>query len=487
MHQRENSATGERSDSNQKSFSDGWIAMRPKAIGTGSAVSQVTECVCRLLDIIESRDARIKELPEIRVLDRRLSAGQIRLAYFLLNETVKLKLNLDWHIQRVASELQLPLRGDISLNNALRLLTLAKKNLNGQLSRGIQLALVDTLEKYDCGTAGFYRRFLEEVARLSVDNQLSAGDRIYYLSIKHSHPEWMVRRWYQRFGEDITIDILTSNNIRDPIVIRAHLISVHDLERILAKEGVEVCQASYHPSCLIIRRYGGKLNALRSFQSGLYQVQAEMPAFVVDILSPEPGDRILDMCSAPGGKAVYAAAILKTGQIDAVDIDPVRLKDVDGSIGRLRIRERLQVNIATYCEDGRRYWAEPYDKVLLDVPCSGLGVLSRHADARWHRTEEDIRALVEVQRELIENCACLVKPGGKLVYSTCTTEPEENELQVEQFLSRHLGFDIENLHRYGIPRDLLCNDGYYYYPRKYSSESFGKIQSGFAVSLVKRK
>ena len=157
---------------------------------------------------------------------------------------------------------------------------------------------------------------------------------------------------------------------------------------------------------------------------------------------PAPSQRVLDVCSAPGGKTTHMAQLMKnTGTIYACDIHAHRLELIEENCKRLGIQ-----NVETVQQDGTRLterWQQPFDVVLCDVPCSGLGVLGRRPDARWAKESEDIASLCSVQRQILEQAALLVAPGGTLIYSTCTITPEENEQMVQQFLAQHGQFMLD--------------------------------------------
>ncbi|MEQ9104276.1 MAG: transcription antitermination factor NusB [Rhodothermales bacterium] len=242
------------------------------------------------------------------------------------------------------------------------------------------------------------------------------GDRAADLAIRYSHPDWMVRRWLARWPEEEVIALLQHNNA--PPTFGVLDMSTGAVESVTSVQG-------------LIR--SGAL------ARGDVRIQDVGAAQVVDILAPEPGMTILDVCAAPGGKAIASALRLGgSGRMIAADIHADRLGLVrDGAA-----KAGLDV-VETRVMDARHPdndLVDACDAVLIDAPCSGLGVLSKRADMRWQRTEGDLEELIALQREILGATARCVRPGGILVYSTCTTEPEENERQVEDFLAAHPGF-----------------------------------------------
>jgi 16S rRNA (cytosine(967)-C(5))-methyltransferase len=444
----------------------------------------------------EEHELRVKQITTDPSWACGLSSGDAALAFALLNETVRWKLFLDWHISWACERLDLPLPLHLhpryrDLWNLLRLVTCAEKRVVLKYRETeLHAAVGQLFQEKSPEAANDLPAFVDLIRGANLDAEKASLGEQRYLAVKYSHPEWMVKRWLGRLPVDTVVDILETNNKRDPLVIRANEISVSSLIDKLGKEGIRAREANYHSGYVIIDRLNGRsLQDLELFRQGEFQVQGEMPAFVVDILGPKDGDRILDMCCLPGTKTTYIAALLNHGDIDSVDIrlcDSDAFQEMQRNLQRLHLCENPKRQINLISADGRTFDSDVrYDKILLDVPCSGLGILSRHSDSRWHRREGEIASSASVQRELLSNCARLVKPGGKLVYSTCTTEPEENEEQACWFLTEYRDFSLEDLSPYRIPLELLENDRQYYYPRKFAPASKGKIQSGFAASFIR--
>jgi len=194
---------------------------------------------------------------------------------------------------------------------------------------------------------------------------------------------------------------------------------------------------------------------------GLCAVQDEATGLVVSLLAPAPGDSVLDACAAPGGKALYIADRLRgEGKLLAMDVSAPRLRALDAAARRLQSGPVL----STRAGDLRAYAASPdaetFDRVLLDAPCSGTGVVAKRADLRWRRTPEELAALVALQAALLDAAARLVKPGGLLVYSTCSLEAEENGAQAAAFLARHPHFALEPPPAGALPAEVLSPEGY---------------------------
>ncbi|PIU44400.1 MAG: 16S rRNA (cytosine(967)-C(5))-methyltransferase RsmB [Ignavibacteriales bacterium CG07_land_8_20_14_0_80_59_12] len=283
---------------------------------------------------------------------------------------------------------------------------------------------------------------------------------VYYLSVMLSHPAWMVKRWYERFGFDEASKLLAKNNERPPLTIRVNTakIAAEELEKKLTGVGIEFERSNLVPSYLRVHLPPGihGMADLDLFRDGLFTIQDESTAFPVLLLNPGPGQRVIDLAAAPGGKTAFIAELMKgEGEVIAVDRYETKLKLLAETCERLGAR-----NVRCVTADAATLDVEPADGVILDAPCSGLGVLRKKPDSKWKREPEDIAKLASIQRGLLDNAAKLVKSGGILVYSTCTIEPEENLQQVGLFLERHPEFSVDDPSPF-VPRAVLSKDGRY--------------------------
>ncbi len=290
--------------------------------------------------------------------------------------------------------------------------------------------------------AGFVNAVLRAVASMRGEVAFPSPDEdpVAHLSLAHSHPEWLVRRWLGRYGFEDARRLLEYDNVAPPVVIRANRLRTDPqaLALRLAEEGVEVRPGRYLPEALVIVAPEA-LEEIPSFRAGLFTVQDESSMLAARVLDPQPGETVIDVAAAPGGKTTHIAELMANrGRIIACDVHPGRLELVRENCRRLGV-----TIVEAVAEDGRelpaRYRALA-DRVLLDAPCSGLGVLNRRPDARWRKSAEQIAALAALQGELLEAAAACLAPGGVLVYSTCTIEPEENEQVVARFLDAHPDF-----------------------------------------------
>jgi len=267
----------------------------------------------------------------------------------------------------------------------------------------------------------------------------STGDRgsgereavLDYLSITLSHPRWLAARWLDRFGFEKTETWLQFNNTPAPLTLRANRLRATPDEVVqrLAADDVRLRPGRFAPDALIVEEG----HPLRGRQEGLFVAQDEASQLVAVLAAPTPGSRVLDTCASPGGKTTaLAAALGETGQLIACDVRDRRMsllrKTVaDAGADRARL---VQADLLQPLPFSR-----PFDLVLVDAPCSGLGTLRRDPDIRWRRREGDLVALATAELVMIRHAADVVAPGGRLVYATCSSEPEENEGIVDAFLA----------------------------------------------------
>ena len=292
------------------------------------------------------------------------------------------------------------------------------------------------------------RRIDRERSDLAVPLPADPGEA---LAIRYSHPRWLVARWLSRFGEEGTSVLLMKNNAEAPVVIRPYGIVREQLEATLEASGVQVEDAPLARDSIQITG-GISLTELGAFKQGLFFVQDPGSTLVTQYASIPQDAIVADLCAAPGGKALELSRTAKL--VIAVDRSAQRL-------GRLLDnRARLEAgNLLVAVGDARFPAVREMDAVLIDVPCTGTGTFRRHPDARWRLKVSDLSVMAALQASILRAAAEVVKPGGLLIYSTCSLEPEENELQVEEFLSRNPAWKLEPPAPGVVPSETL--DGGY--------------------------
>lgn len=262
------------------------------------------------------------------------------------------------------------------------------------------------------------------------------GDPVDALARRHSHPRWLVARWVARWGAEETERLLTANNVEAPLVARPWHVVAEQLEAMLENAGVSVADVPLVADSVLLADGVSSPADLGAFRQGLFFVQDPAATLVARYACVPRGATVADLCAAPGGKALELsrdAALVAAG-----DLSESRTSRVSANVRRLEAR-----GVETFVADARFPPLRPLDVVLTDVPCTGTGTFRRHPDARWRLTSSDLAVLGALQRAILHAAATVVRPGGLLVYSTCSLEPEENDAQIEQFLRDVPGWRLE--------------------------------------------
>lgn len=291
--------------------------------------------------------------------------------------------------------------------------------------------------------SGFVNGVLRNFIRDGHKVQIPRADKIEYLSIKYSHPEWMVKRFIELFGEAFAEDLMKANNTIPDVSIRVNTLMTNreDYMTKLQMDGIP-CRISDIVEDGIVIEQGKKLDLEHNedFKKGLFIIQDESSMKIAYIVAPESGDLVLDLCAAPGGKTTHMAQLCPTAHITSCDVSEQKLHLIEENVKRLNLENvSLILNDATQENES---FLNHFDKVLVDAPCSGLGIIRRKPDIKYHKTYEDILALSEIQINILSQASKYVKTEGFLVYSTCTVDPIENDEVIKQFLRTHQEFEI---------------------------------------------
>ena len=283
-------------------------------------------------------------------------------------------------------------------------------------------------------------------------------DRTKLIATTFSHPEWMVKRWVKRMGEREAFQLMQANNQRPAYYVRVNNLrtKTNHFKLRMEKAGIIFEESEWLPGYF-------KVGSVQPFIAkdwltrGFCHIQDISAGFAPTILEPMPDEEIYDLCAAPGTKTIVMADMMDaTGSITAVDINSQRLELLAQSAMNFHA-ENIKIRRA----DVRDLDLKLADGVLLDAPCTGTGVLSKRADLRWKRTREELENSVQLQEELLDEAANHVKRGGRMVYSTCSIEPEENWEQIQKFLDKYDNFELENLEEF-LPEEVLIEDGLAY-------------------------
>ena len=305
---------------------------------------------------------------------------------------------------------------------------------------------VDLAKKYGHkGVAGFVNAVLRTAVREPEKAAFpqGKGHATEELALKSQHPLWLVKHWVKEFGFEEASRLCDFDNESAQLCLRANTMKVgrEALLQELKDCGAEAEASAWTPEGVVVKSHGA-LDKLAPLQEGRAQVQDESSMLVAHVVAPQPGEFIIDCCSAPGGKTTHMAALMgNKGRIVAGDIYEHKLERIRENAERLGL-DIIEPLLLDAREVGARFQGQA-DRVLVDAPCSGLGVLRRKPDARWHKNQEELGALPELQLAILKSAAEAVKPGGVLVYSTCTIEQAENQAVVKAFLRENSAFKLE--------------------------------------------
>lgn len=296
------------------------------------------------------------------------------------------------------------------------------------------------------GTIGFVNGVLRRVERessryFSMEEPVTAEE----LSIRYSHPDYLVNMWIGQFGVEFTRNLLKANNTRPLLGVRVNTLKVgrKGLSERLSRYGLELIEGKLSTDCLQVVN-PENITETKEFKEGLFTIQDESSMMVTEIANPKKNDLILDVCSAPGGKATHMAQRMNnTGRIIARDLYPKKVDLTMQNARRLGIDIiEGQVHDALVFDDSLR---GKVDICIVDAPCSGFGLLRRKPDIKYNRKPQDVESLIEIQSRILDVSAGYVKSGGKLIYSTCTINTEENLNQIHRFLEVNTDFKLKQI------------------------------------------
>lgn len=306
---------------------------------------------------------------------------------------------------------------------------------------------VNLCRRYAKGLSGLVNGVLRNISRNKekIDIEKYKNNEGLYLSLKYSYPKWLVDRWLKQYGFNDTEYILDIQVPHNYTTVRVNTLKTSKEQLILSfnSEGIEVKDGFYIPESLMLK---GMEDVEQNpfYNQGLFTVQGESSMLVSRILDLKPMDRVLDACSAPGGKAAHMAAIMENkGNITAWDIHPHRVQLIGENMKRLGV-SIVEAKVQDAMEPVLEL-SETMDKVLVDAPCSGLGVVHKKPDIKLRLRPEDLDSLPRIQLDILSRCSTYVKPGGVLLYSTCTINKDENESVIDKFLEEHQEFKLDEI------------------------------------------
>lgn len=388
-----------------------------------------------------------------------------RIVYGVIQNENLLDFYLSAFCTQKLNHLQPPL-ADILRIGAYQILFLDRVPDNAAVHTSVDLAKGAGREQAAGLVNAVLRRLCREKSALP---EIPDRDPVRYLSIKYSYPKWLAKRIVGLLGRDEGEAFLAAGNSQPPTAAQVNTcrFDVVWVQESLDREGVTAAEDPMLPDCLLLTGTGD-IEKLTAYQSGAIYVQDAAARLAVQAMGLTPGSRVLDMCAAPGGKSFAAAiAMGDRGEVLACDLHENKLKRIQEGA------ERLQLScIRTEAADGRVFraeWQDAFDAVLVDAPCSGLGILRKKPDIR-RKGADSLFSLPVIQSELLENAARYVRPGGTLLYSTCTILPGENEQVTDAFLGMHPDFSRET---FTLPDPIGAAEGQItLWPQRHGTDGF---------------
>ncbi len=297
-----------------------------------------------------------------------------------------------------------------------------------------------------------------------------------------NHPQWLTNRWLRRFGRKTMQAVCLANNREPVLCLRlARGISVDHYRHILKTAGIDSLPGEYAPDSVILSHFHGAITEVPGFRKGLFQVQDQSAQLAVGLLGPfRERERILDCCAGVGGKTILASVLsAENSRIIALEPSRLRFRQLQENIERMGEQKRIVV-YNTALQDFFRSSRLLFDKILVDAPCSGTGVVGRQPDIRWNRKENDLVVNQTRQLQILEAAAARVRPGGCIVYATCSLEEEENEMVINTFIARNQAFQLTDAKTY-LPTEAHClMRGPYFFPLPSQ-----QVDGFFAARLVR--
>ena len=456
-----------------------------KIFSDNNLFEDARSCSVKILCRCERTDSYLEKLIDAELRNETLNDFDKALLNEISHGVIRWMRRLDWFLNgfyRGNYEKCLP-----EVRNALRvalyqILFLNKIPYSAAVNEAVEFVKRIHGDKHAGVVNGLLRTIIRTLENLVWPTR--EIDEVNYLGIIQSHPNWMVRRWINRFGFDDAVKLCEENNRRPVMALRVNTlkISVSDFENYLKEKNLFYKKGNYLDNFFSTKTMS-KLFTDEYFKQGFFSIQDESAGLVSKLLDPKKEELILDLCSAPGGKTSHISELMgNEGKIIAVEKYLSRLEIMRTNLNRLGVK-----NVETFhdnvCEPETTELKESLigkaDKILIDAPCSGLGVLSKKPDIKWKREPEDIINLQKIQLEILESSVKYLKDSGVILYSTCTTEKEENIDVVNLFLKDNPEFKIENASAF-VDNSVVNNDGCIeLFPHK------NKTDGAFSVRLKK--
>lgn len=431
----------------------------------------------KILNRIERSDSYLDKLLDIELKSNDLSNVDKSLLAEIVHGVIRWQGKLDWILNRFTHGNFS--KSEVNVKNALRvalyqILFLDRLPQYAAVNESVEFIKRMRGEKMANLVNAVLRNILRNLANIRFPTL--EEDPLQHLTIVYSHPIWIVKRWMQHMTNADLEKFLAANNQIPPLTLRINKLKISPPKflQLLDEQNIPYEGSKYIDYFIRVKSLS-RITQMEAFRNGYFSIQDESAALPGLLLSPHPGERVIDMCAAPGGKTTQIGEMMQNqGEIIAVDKYEHKLSMLRTSLDRLGIN-----NVSMVAGDSTEINVPPADKVLIDAPCSGFGVLRKKPDIKWKRQPEDIPRLAEQQARLLDQAVRLLKTGGALVYSTCTIEPEENEMTIRSFLDRHPNFTLDNPEKF-VNKAVTTPEGFIAtFPHKH------QLDGSFAARLIK--
>ncbi len=432
------------------------------------------------------RRSPLEDLAGSRAERSGLEGKDLSLFWETVFGTVRWKRLLEWHLKkylRRMGDLPLPVRM-IFMSGCYQVLFLSRIPFFAAVDEAVKAVkkmgfpwaggLVNAVLRKTNSSAKVIPKDEDFFKRRCSNNFLNC------LSVFSSHPHWMVRRWERQLGTEKAVLICLQNNLRPPLTIRVNTLKTtrDELRSLFSGEKIDSIPGRISPEALLLPQFRGRVQGLPGFQNGLFQVQDEASQLASLMLNPAPGQNVLDLCAGVGGKSTHIATLMNNqGKVICVDTSSRRLEKLGENA------QRLGITITKAQTPDIDIQGMRFNRILVDAPCSGTGVIRRHPDIKWNRTPDMLSKFTAIQRQLLEKAARLLGPGGGLVYSVCSLEHEEGPGLIEDFIRHNEAFRILNASKL-LPseaRELITREGFLkILPGQYKMDGF------FAAALTRK-
>jgi 16S rRNA (cytosine967-C5)-methyltransferase len=402
----------------------------------------VREAALDVLLKIEKNQAYSNLLINDTIKKNRFEPRDTALLTQLVYGTVQHKNKLDFFLQPFLKKNNGKL--ELWVRVLLRLAVYQMSHLERIPDRAIVHETVEIAKRFGHrGISGLVNGVLRSIQREGLPDTDQIADPLERIAVETSHPEWLIRHWLKQHDKETVRAMCETNNTPPLTTARVNTTkaSVDEVLTLLEAEGLQVRRGDLAPEAIVVEK--GSLPKTETFQRGFLMIQDESSMLAAHALDVSEGLKVLDSCAAPGGKTTHIATLMNNrGSVTALDLHSHKVKLIDQAVNRLGL-----TNVHTASLDAReaaaQFPGESFDRILIDAPCSGFGVIRRKPDIKWGKGEADIGMLSKIQSDLLEAVSPLLKPGGKLVYSTCTIEAEENGEVVSSFLNRCKNFSFD--------------------------------------------